>query len=89
MEATSILTLNKKGSSKMEANKTHSSEIGVYSRSGANMEANNILILNMKEYDLFSIAYHNMRQQKCGVILEGAKMEANKTYSSETGVYSR
>ena len=89
MEATSILTLNKKGSPEMEANKTHSNEIRVYSRSGANMEANNILILNMKEYELFSIAYHNMRQQKCGVILEGAKMEANKTYSSETGVYSR
>ena len=89
MEANSIFTLNKKGSSKMEANKTHSSEIGVYSRSGANMEANNILILNMKEYELFSIVYHNMRQQKSGVTLEGTKMEANKTYSSEIGVSSR
>ena len=89
MEATSILTLNKKGSSKMEANKTNSSEIGVYSRSGANMEANNILILNMKEYKSFSIVYHNMRQQISGVSLEGTKMEANKTYSSEIGVSSR
>ena len=33
------------------------------------MEANNILILNMKEYELFSIAYHNMRQQKSQFIL--------------------
>ena len=73
----------------MEANKTHSSEIRVYSSSRANVETNNILILNMKEYELFSIVYHNMRLQKSGVSLEGTKMEANKTYASEIGVYSR
>ena len=53
------------------------------------MEANNILILNMKEYELFSVVYHNMRQQKSGDTLEGAKIEASRIYSSEIGVYSR
>ena len=42
------------------------------------MEANNILILNMKEYELFSIAYHNMRQQKCGVIWRERKWRRTK-----------
>ena len=65
----------------MEANKTHSREIGVYSRRGANLEANKILILNMEGYKLFSIVYH-MSQEKSGVFLVGAKTEGDKTYST-------
>ena len=65
----------------MEANKTHSREIGVYSRRGANLEANKILILDMEGYKLVSIVYHTS-QQKSGVFLMGAKTEAGKTYST-------
>ena len=52
----------------MEANKTHSREIGVYSRRGANLEANKILILNMERYELYFNFYH-LSQQKSQFIL--------------------
>ena len=65
----------------MEAKRIYSSDIGVSSRWGANMENNKILILNIEGYKLFLIFYH-MSQQKSRVFLVGAKTEANKTDST-------
>ena len=46
------------------------------------------LNLNIEGYKLFCIVYY-MSQHKSGVLLGRTKMEANRTYTNETGVSSR